>query len=89
MFKYLFKYWYNVTDTPYIESKINLWSFINIRNFKNKLSKYIYYFILDIKNLKLKKIKIFYTDFKFLSLYTSYIKYYIIINIFFILYYII
>jgi hypothetical protein len=79
MFKHLFKYWYNPTDTPNIESKLNVWFFLNIRVFKLKLSKYIYYFILNLKNLKIKKIKINQINSKVFNLN------YIIVFIFFIL----
>lgn len=65
MFKHLFKYWSNVTDTPYILSKINLWFYINIRIFKIKLYNYITYFIVGLNNLKFKKIKIYYDFYNF------------------------
>ncbi len=79
MFKHLFQYWYNPTDLPNTESKINIWLFLNIRIFKLKLSKYIYYFILSIKNLKIKKLKINEYNIKFLSY--SYLIIYTIILI--------
>nr|QBI37910.1 Ymf70 [Tetrahymena rostrata]QGS65289.1 Ymf70 [Tetrahymena rostrata] len=62
MFRWLFLYWYNTTDTPYSISKINLWSYINIRLFKAKISSSIAYYILSLNNLELKKLKIFYKN---------------------------
>ncbi len=62
MFKWLFLYWYNCTDTPSAISKVNLWSFINIRLFKAKISNSLAYFILGLNNLELKKLKIFYKN---------------------------
>lgn len=69
MFKWLFYYWYNPTDTPYIVSKINLWSYINIRLFKIKLSNMITYFILGLNNLKIKRLKIFYKNLSYEIIY--------------------
>lgn len=60
MFKWLFLYWFNVIDTPSNQIKLNFWSFINLRFFKNRVSSYILYFILSLNNLKFKKLKIFY-----------------------------
>jgi hypothetical protein len=65
MFRWLFLYWYNTTDTPYAISKVNLWSYINIRLFKARLSSSIAYFILGLNNLELKKLKIFYKNIYF------------------------
>nr|YP_010411986.1 Ymf70 [Tetrahymena rostrata]QBI37953.1 Ymf70 [Tetrahymena rostrata]URP31146.1 Ymf70 [Tetrahymena rostrata] len=62
MFRWLFLYLYNTTDTPYSISKINLWSYINIRLFKAKISSSIAYYILSLNNLELKKLKIFYKN---------------------------
>lgn len=62
MFKWLFLYWYNCTDTPSTMFKINLWSYINIRLFKSKVSNSIAYYILGLNNLELKKLKIFYKN---------------------------
>ena len=65
MFRWLFLYWYNTTDTPSSIAKINLWSYINIRLFKARLSSSIAYFILGLNNLELKKLKIFYKNIYF------------------------
>lgn len=65
LFRWLFLYWYNTTDTPFSMSKINLWSYINIRLFKARLSSSIAYFILGLNNLELKKLKIFYKNIYF------------------------
>ncbi len=62
MFRWLFLYWYNSTDTPSAISKINLWSYINIRLFKARISSSIAYYILGLNNLELKKLKIFYKN---------------------------
>ena len=42
--------------------KINLWSYINIRLIKSKVSNSIAYYILGLNNLELKKLKIFYKN---------------------------
>lgn len=62
LFKWLFLYWYNPTDTPSINSKINIWAFINIRIFKTKISNSIVYYITTLNNIQFKKIKIFYKN---------------------------
>jgi hypothetical protein len=69
MFRWLFLYWYNTTDTPSALAKINLWSYINIRLFKARLSSSIAYFIVGLNNLELKKLKIFYKNIYFDFLY--------------------
>ena len=84
MFKHIFKYWYNVTDTPFIISKVNLWSYVNVRLFKFKLSNTLTYFILAINNLKQKEIKVLYKDFTFESLFNFLFAYlFIFVFIFF------
>jgi len=65
MFKWLFYYWLNPTDTPSIESKLNLWAYVNIRIFKIKVTNQIVYYILGLNNLYLKKLKIFYKNLSF------------------------
>lgn len=82
MFKHLFKYWSNVTDTPQIISKINLWFYINIRVFKIKLYNYITYFIVSLNNLKFKKIKIYYNFYNFEFLFFKFSKFLVIIVLF-------
>jgi len=82
MFKHLFKYWSNVTDTPYILSKINLFFYINIRIFKIKLYNYITYFIVGLNNLKFKNIKIYYNFYNFEFLYFKFSKFLIVFVIF-------
>lgn len=62
MFRWLFLYWYNCTDTPSSLAKINLWSYINIRIFKARVSSALAYYILGLNNLELKKLKIFYKN---------------------------
>lgn len=69
MFKWLFYYWFNPTDTPSIISKINLWSYVNIRIFKIKATNTMVYYILGLNNLYLKKLKIFYKNLSFDLLY--------------------
>ena len=85
MFKWLFYYWYNVTDTPSIISKVNVWSFINIRTFKTKISSTIVYFILSLNNIKFKKLKIFYKNINFDYFYIKIIIVLIYIYFFFFL----
>lgn len=69
MFKWLFAYWLNPTDTPYILSKLNMWSFVNIRTFKVKISNMITYMILSLNNLKFKYIAIYYKNLSFEYIY--------------------
>jgi len=81
MFKWLFSYWINPTDTPYIMSKINVWSFINIRTFKVKISSIITYMILGLNNLKFKYIQIYYKNisFEYIYIYTILILIWIVL----------
>lgn len=72
----MFKYWNNVTDSPYITSKINMWLYLNIRVFKVKLYSYITYFIVGLENLKSKNIKIYYNTFSFELFFTTYVKFF-------------
>lgn len=83
MFKWLFYYWFNPTDTPSIISRVNLWSYINIRIFKIKATNTMVYYILGLNNLYLKKLKIFYKNLSFDLLYLKllYFIVYIIIII--------
>ncbi len=69
MFKWLFYYWFNPTDTPAIISKLNLWSYVNIRIFKIKATSTMVYYILGLNNLYLKELKIFYKNVSFELLY--------------------
>jgi len=83
MFKWLFYYWFNPTDTPSIISRVNLWSYVNIRIFKIKATNTMVYYILGLNNLYLKKLKIFYKNLSFDLLYLKllYFIVYIIIII--------
>ena len=87
MFKYLFKYWNNVTDTPYVISKLNLWFYINIRVFKIKLYTYIAYFIVGLNNLKFKKIQIYYNLYDFEFFFFKFIKF-LLLSVFFLFFFI-
>jgi len=78
MFKWLFYYWFNPTDTPAILSRINLWAYINIRIFKMKATNIMVYYILGLNNLYMKKLKIFYKNISFELLYIK-LMYYIIL----------
>jgi hypothetical protein len=69
MFKWLFTYWSNPTDTPSILFKINLWTHSNIRIFRIKMARLIAFFITTIDALTLKHVKIFYKDWSFESFY--------------------
>lgn len=69
MFKWLFTYWLNPTDTPHIMSKLNMWSFVNIRTFKVKISNMITYMILGLNNLKFKYIQVYYKNLSFEYIY--------------------
>lgn len=65
MFKWLFYHWYNSTDLPSITSRINIWSYVNIKIFKCKMQNQITYFILGINNIYIKELKIFYKNSSF------------------------
>ena len=75
IFKSLFSYWNNTTDTPYIQSKINMFFYINIRIFKIKLNNYISFAITSLNSLKYKQIKIYYNLFNFEYLYFKFISF--------------
>lgn len=83
MFKWLFYYWLNPTDTPAIESKLNLWAYINIRIFKIKVSSQIVYYILGLNNLYMKKLKIFYKNLSFELFYLKLLNYLVLLIILF------
>lgn len=85
MFNNLYKYWYNVTDTPHIISKINLWTYVNIRYFKFKFTRVLVYFTLGLKSLKINEIKILHKDWTFENFYGNLLKYFFIIAVFSIL----
>lgn len=61
----MFYHWYTSTDLPSINSKINIWSYVNIKIFKSKIQNQIVYFILGLNNLYLKELKIFYKNSSF------------------------
>jgi len=75
LFKFLFKYWSNVTDSPYILSKVNTWLYINIRVYKVKLYNYITFFIVGLENLKSKNIKIYYNNTNYEIFFFNYVKF--------------
>ena len=86
MFNTLYKYWYNLTDTPSILFKLNIWTYINIRYFKFKFTRVLTYFTLGLKSLKVNEIKIIHKDWIFENFYGNYIKYFVFIIIFSILF---
>jgi len=75
MFKWLFYYWLNPTDTPSIESRLNLWAYVNLRIFKIKVTSQIVYYILSLNNLYLKQLKIFYKNISFELFYVKLLNY--------------
>jgi len=81
MFKWLFYYWLNPTDTPSVESKLNLWAYVNIRIFKIKVNNQIVYYILGLNNLYLKKLKIFYKNLSFELFYIKLLNYLVLLVI--------
>jgi len=83
MFKWLFYYWLNPTDTPSIESRLNLWAYLNIRIFKIKVTNQIVYYILGLNNLYLKKLKIFYKNISFELFYIKLLSYLVLVVVFF------
>jgi len=86
MFKWLFSYWFNPTDNPSILSKINTWSYINIKIFKIKIQNYIVFFILNLNGLYLKKLKIFYKNSSFEIVYYKIIYILVLLFFFFFIY---
>jgi hypothetical protein len=83
MFKWLFIYWYNVIDTPSNQIALNIWTYVNLRYFKAKVSSYILYFVLSLNNLKFKKLKIFYKVLSFEYFYLRLINFIIFFFFFF------
>ncbi len=81
MFKSLFLYWNNTTDTPAIQSKLNMFFYVNIRVFKIKLNNYINLAITSLNSLKYKQIKIYYNLFNFEYLYFKFITFSILLFI--------
>lgn len=81
MFNNLYKYWYNLTDTPSILFKINIWTYINIRYFKFKFTRVLTYFTLGLKSLKVNEIKILHKDWIFENFYGNYVKYFVFISL--------
>jgi hypothetical protein len=79
LFNNLYKYWYNLTDTPSVIFKINIWTYINIRYFKFKFTRILTYFTLGLKSLKVNEIKILHKDWIFENFYGNYIKYFVFI----------
>lgn len=86
MFNNLYKYWFNVTDTPSVLFKINIWSYVNIRYFKFKFTRILTYFTLGLKSLKINEIKILHKDWIFENFYGNFIKYFVFIMVFSILF---
>lgn len=74
LFRWLFYYWFNVTDKSSVISRLNLWAFINLRLFKVKINNFIVFFILGLNNLKIKELKILYKDWSFEILYFKLIQ---------------
>ena len=81
MFNNLYKYWYNVVDTPSIIFKLNIWTYVNLRYFKFKFNRTLVYFTLGLKTLKLNEIKLIYKDWVFENFYGICIKYFFFIII--------
>lgn len=81
MFNNLYKYWYNLTDTPSVLFKINIWTYINIRYFKFKFTRVLTYFTLGLKSLKVNEIKILHKDWIFENFYGNYVKYFVFISL--------
>lgn len=85
MFKWLFLYWHNITDTPSITSKVNLWSYINLRFFKLKVSASIIYYINSIKFVNFRRIKAFYKNISFDFFYIKFFLGFVYFILFFLL----
>ena len=65
VFRSIFTYWNNTTDTPSIQAKLNIFFYVNIRIFKIKLNNYINLAITSLNSLKYKQLKIYYNFFNF------------------------
>jgi len=79
LFNSIYKFWYNLTDTPSILFKLNIWTYVNIRYFKFKYTRVLTYFTLGLKSLKVNEIKIIHKDWIFENFYGNYIKYFVFI----------
>ena len=82
MFRSIFVYWNNITDSPFIQSKLNMFFYINMRIFKIKLNNYITFAITSLNSLKYKQIKIYYNLFNFEYLYFKFLVLSIFIFVF-------
>lgn len=82
MFRSIFVYWNNITDSPFIQSKLNMFFYINMRIFKIKLNNYITFAITSLNSLKYKQIKIYYNLFSFEYLYFKFLVLSIFIFVF-------
>ena len=82
MFRSIFVYWNNITDSPFIQSKLNMFFYINMRIFKIKLNNYITFAITNLNSLKYKQIKIYYNLFSFEYLYFKFLVLSIFIFVF-------
>lgn len=81
MFKWLFIHWTNQSLTPSTQIKINLWSFLNIRTFRLKISNMISYLILSLSNLSFKNINIYYKNISFEYIYIQLVVFFIFVII--------
>jgi hypothetical protein len=82
MFKSLFLYWYNPTDTSNLMFKVNIWAYINILLFKLKIQNFIFFYILNNNGLAFKQLKILIKNWSFETLYFRLV--YILVLFFFI-----
>lgn len=81
----MFYYWYNLTDTPAILSRINIFFYINIRIFKIKLNTYISYIIVALNGFKIKNIKTFFNILDFEYIYFKFFTFFLILFLIFML----
>jgi hypothetical protein len=77
MFRLLYYYWNNTTDTPYIQSKLNMFFYINVRIFKIKLNSYISLAITSLNSLKYKQLKVYYNILNFEYFYIKFVSFFI------------
>lgn len=84
MFNWLHHYFYNIIDTPANLFKLNLWSYINIRLFKTKITQVLVFFITGLLTLQQKKIKIWHKNFNFDSFFYFFFSFNLVLVIFFI-----
>lgn len=71
-----------MNDTPSVLFKLNLWTFVNLRVFKFKFARNLFFFISGLNGLKLKSIMYNYRDWNFEHIFFKCFKFFFIFMIF-------